>query len=203
MAKVKSPPWCSATFPLDPHPLSPHLHRTDSLYQAISLYLRARSVRVQGHSVLPASASPSHCKCPPSLGYQDSKWVFPGTGSVSPRDAIPHFAPHFTQRRLRTRLSPHFCSDPGFGLLRTLEQALGPGHVPAGPPQVLGRCHFSAGGETALPLQLSSSGTVPPGLKSQNHLRISSPLHLLVNFQMSTHPCLFPSLKTTLLCGPS
>lgn len=188
MAKKKSPPWCSATFPLDPH-APPSAPSRDSLYQAISLHLGARSMRIQGRQCAPSLCCHILLKGPPSLGYQDSQQVFPGTGSVSPQDTIPRFVPHFTQRCLR----PHFSSDPGSGLMSILEQALGTGRVPAGPPQVLpaqvGRCLFSAEGETALPLSSQQLKIVPPGLKPQDHLGISCPSHrLLVNFQMSTHP---------------
>lgn len=133
----------------------------------------------------------------PSLGSQDSKWVFPGTGSISPPDTIPRFAPHFTQWRLRTRVRPHFCSDPGSGLLSTLEQALGTGCVPVGPPQVWGaassqqegRLHFLCSSQ---PLRNCPSGPLATG----------PPRNLLSHPPASQRPTVHTTLASFLVSRP-
>lgn len=150
----------------------------------MSLYLRAGSMRLQA-SVCSQPLPPHPIESAPSLGSQDSKWVFPGTGSISPPDAIPRFVPHFTQRRLRTRVRPHFRSDPGSGLLSTLEQALGTGHVPAGPPQVRVLC-------SSQPLRNCPSG--PPAT--------GPPRNLLSYPPASQHPTVHTSLASFLVSRP-
>lgn len=162
--------------------------------------LESQVYEVPGPAVCSQPLPPHLTESPPSLGYQDSKWVFPGTGSVSPQDTVPRFAPHFTQRHLRRRLRPHFSSDPGSGLLSTLEQALGTGRVPAGPPRYSQPSRRAASSQEGRLHFLCSSQqlrTVLPGPKPQDHLRISCPSHPPASHLPNVHTSLASFLVST------
>lgn len=189
MAKEKSP-WCSATFPPHPPPSAPS---RDSLYQAISLYLRVRSMRSRGRQCAPSLCLPIPLTVPPLT------WL-PGLQMGFPRDRISFSTRH------RPSLCPSLhTTAPEEKTEATLQlrpwlrapEYLAPGtvHRPCpcwsytGTPSPAGALPLLRRGDCTSSAALSSSGL---SLQAPSHRTTSESLvpltHLLVNFQMSTHP---------------